>query len=399
VSEPTLDFCPAPASDVESCELDGARLVWRGPILHRLDCVGGLVWQCFDGKTTIGDICRILAEEFTATEAEVQRDVAALCAELLDEGLLAGGSSTMPEPPPLIRMGWPPSVPLDPGQHVAFATGRFVALTHDFGIRTDDARLATYFDRSLRAFAATGSPAHWYSVLSGPGNGERYRIYLDDEGILAAHDADLVARYLLWHINYEVIKTSPNHMLIHAAGATIGRQAVVLPGDMNAGKTTLVAGLVLDGFDFLTDEIVALNLETGLIDPYPRPLNVGSSSWEVLPSLRPPDRDNKDPIPELLWHVDPTSIRSDAVAPATPLRWVVAPRYESGSTTQLQPLSRPDAVQLLHRQAFNRHQVGNSGIRTLVRAVAPARCARLIIGDLASGVASVRRFVEDDESE
>src|SRR5207248_10581276 len=179
--------------------------------------------------------------------------------------------------------------------------------------------------------------------------------------------------------------------------ATIGRQAVVLPGDMNAGKTTLVAGLVLDNFGFLTDEVVALSLRTGLIDPYPRPLNIGLGSWEVLSSLRPSDRDEEDPLPELLWHVDPTSIRPDAVAGAASLRWVVAPRYERGSATEMQLLSRSDAVQLLHRQVFNGHQVGGSGIRALVSAVSRARCARLVIGDLGSAVAAVRRFLDDTE--
>jgi hypothetical protein len=224
---------------------------------------------------------------------------------------------------------------------------------------------------------------------------ERYRVYLDGDGLVAAPDTDVVARYLLWHVNYEVITTSSDHLLVHAAGATIGGQAVALPGEMNAGKTTLVAGLVLDGFQFLTDELVALNVSTGLIDPYPRPLNIGHGSWEALAPLRPADRDHQDPIPRLVWHVEPTSIRPDAVAQTAALRWVIAPRFEPGAPTRLEPLSRPDAIQLLHRHSFNGQRVGSAGIRALVTAVSAARCARLINSDLASAVTSVRRFVED----
>jgi hypothetical protein len=397
VTGSTLDFVPAPAPGVESCELDGERLVWHGATLHRLDAVGALVWECFDGMTTVGDIGRMLAEGFGATERDVQRDVSVLCAELFDEGLLEGGCLDTPEPRPVIRPGQPPSIPLDSDHELPYATGRFLALHHDFAIRTDDARLATYFDRSLRSFAAPGSSARWYSVVTGAEGKERYRIYLDGEGLLAAPDADVVARYLLWHVNYEVITTSSAHLLVHAAGATIGRQAVVLPGEMNAGKTTLVAGLVLDGFQFLTDELVALNVSTGLIDPYPRPLNIGRGSWEALSPLRPDDRDEDDPLPRLVWHVDPKSIRPDAVARAAPLRWVIAPRYEQGSPTRLEPLSRPEAVELLHRHAFNRQELGRTGVRALVNAVSRARCARLVSGDLAGAVASVRRFLDDPE--
>lgn len=393
--EAALDLLPLPASGVESCELDGERLVWQGSTLHRLNSIGAFVWRYFDGQTTVADLSRMLAEGFDANEADVQSDLLALCTQLLNEGLLRGGRSGRPEPAPLVyRYGRPPTVPLDPSDRLRHTTGRFLTFHHDFAVRTDDPRLAAYFTRTLLSFATSGSPARWYSVVTGGSSEERYRIYLDEEGLFAAKDIDRAVRYLLWHINAQVIQGSSGNLLIHAAGATMGDGAVVLPGEMNAGKTTLVAGLVLDGFGFLTDELVALNLETGLVDPYPRPLNIGKGSWEVLSRLQPADRDNGTPLPEGIWHVDVKSIRSDAVARPTPIRWVIAPTFQRGATTQLENMSRPEAVQLLLRVAFNAERFGGTGIRALVAAVRSARCARLVNGDLASAVAAVRRFLE-----
>ncbi len=221
---------------------------------------------------------------------------------------------------------------------------------------------------------------------------ESYLLYFDGEGLLETPDTDRVARYMLWHVNYEVITTTSTHFLVHGAAVTIGREAVVFPGEMNAGKTTLAAGLVLDGFGFLTDETVALNLSTGMIDPYPRPLNIGRGSWGVLASLRPADCDEEDPIARVAWHVDPGTIRPGAVASSATLRWVVAPRFEQGGPTRLDPISRAEAAMLLYRNAFNRHRLGSAGIRALVDAMRHADCARLPNGDLADAVASVRRF-------
>jgi hypothetical protein len=392
VSRSTLDFVPTPAPEVESAELDDERLVWRGAILHRLDTMGGIVWECFDGRTTLGEISRMLAETFGAAEGEVQRDVVALYEELIEEGLLEGGHVRRREAPVPPRPGRPPSSPLDLHREIPHATGRFVALGYDFAIRTDDARLAAHFERVLGSFTSSGSPARWYSVVKGDAS-DLFDIYVEEEGLLGAADADLVARYLLWHVNYQVIATTLTHVLVHASGATIGQEAVVFPGVMDAGKTTLVGGLVLDGFGFLTDELVAFNLQTGLIDPYPRPLNIGRGSWEVLAALRPSDRDEDDPVPRLAWHVDPGTIRPDAVAPPAALRWVIEPRFRRGNPTRLEPLSRPEAVVLLQRHAFNREQVGGAGIRALVEAVRHTDCARLENGDLASAVAAVRQFV------
>jgi hypothetical protein len=47
------------------------------------------------------------------------------------------------------------------------------------------------------------------------------------------------------------------------------------------------------------------------------------------------------------------SIRADAVAPPTPVGFVVVPRYERGATTAPTPLRRAEAVQQLADNAFD----------------------------------------------
>jgi hypothetical protein len=76
------------------------------------------------------------------------------------------------------------------------------------------------------------------------------------------------------------------------------------------------------------------------------------------------------------------SIRADAVAPPTPVGFVVVPRYERGATTAPTPLRRAEVVQQLADNAFNFRRLGACGLRLLAGVVAAAGCYRLCVGDL-----------------
>ena len=57
---------------------------------------------------------------------------------------------------------------------------------------------------------------------------------------------------------------------------------------MESGKTTLTTGLVRAGFCYLTDEAVSFDWETGVIEPFPKPLSIDPGSWFLFPELEPP---------------------------------------------------------------------------------------------------------------
>ena len=60
----------------------------RSGALRTLDPLGGLVWACFDGASTIDEIVTDLSEEFKSDRDAVRRDVIDLTRTLARDGLL-----------------------------------------------------------------------------------------------------------------------------------------------------------------------------------------------------------------------------------------------------------------------------------------------------------------------
>lgn len=398
-----MESVPRRATDVLESELDDELVLWHRGGLHRLDAVGAAVWRALDGHATVRSVAAELATAFRAPADDVSRDVFALCQQLGGQGLLAEPFGTLDEeerPPagdgPAVGPGPRPGLDgLRDGAPWAHRARRFQALGFDFSVRSNNPDIVDYLDCALGALVAEGGPtdaAHVYSVLER--HAGCFELYLDDLDLVVVERPDRAVRRLLWHVNSEVIRGAGNHLLIHAAGAVLGGTAVVLPGPMNAGKTTLVAGLVRDGFQYLTDELVALNLRSGLVDPYPRPLNLEEGAWDLLPELRPPGWSPGHPLAPRQWHVDLSRLRAGVLAGPTLARTVIAPRFEAGAETRLEALSRGSALELLHDQAMNAGTHGRAGFVALSQLVRQSNCVRLVAGNLRPAVALVRAAVD-----
>jgi hypothetical protein len=223
-----------------------------------------------------------------------------------------------------------------------------------------------------------------------------YRVTAVDEGwSLAWNDEPLGSRsgpdslllLLHWHVNQRTIAASVmRRTTFHAAAARSPRgHGVLLAAPMESGKTTTVTGLLRAGWDFLTDEAAAVELD-GTVLPYPKPLTIDHGSWPVFPDLDPGD---VDPL-ALSWLV-PAPATGSRVATSAPLRLIVFPAYTySGPTRMTRVAPSAAALALVHSTFF----FDQHGARDLSLAADLARrlpAFRLEIGDLAEAV----RLIDD----
>jgi hypothetical protein len=201
----------------------------------------------------------------------------------------------------------------------------------------------------------------------------------------ATNPGGLVNR-LLWRVNSEAIRRTRGFLLLHAGAASWNGAGVLLPAAMDSGKTTLVAGLIRAGFDYLSDEAAAIDPASTWVHPYPKPLSMEPSSVEAI-------RDLAGRLPakyawgtRVQYQIRPSDLRPRSVGTACPVRYVVAPEYDRTHETGLHPISRAAAVTILADNSFNLDRFGSRGVRTLARVVEQADCYRLRIGELDGAV-------------
>jgi hypothetical protein len=266
--------------------------------------------------------------------------------------------------------GWPP-------QYVA---GPFAGLGHSFDVLTSDTALHDYIASAFAGLTTTGPVAHHYEIRQLPSTeGTIHELHRDGAPVHRTLLPETTVGALSWSVNQAAVRSRPDLVIVHAAVATWGGSALLLPAAMEAGKTTLVAGLVLRGLGYLSDELAAIDPATLLVQPYPKPLTLERGSWPVLPALAPDVAQSVRPYTERQWQVGVQTIRPNAVADPARARWIVAPRYERGAATRLEPMGRSEMLKTLTEQCF---RLDAAGFRTLASVVGDSSCHRLVSGSL-----------------
>ena len=412
---------PSPKPGLVAAEVDGETVVYdpEADLLHHLETSASAVWARLDGTVSIDDLTARIAAAYTAPPETIRDDVLDLAGVLWDLGLLDGSSAPphTTRPPVGLAVGPVPGGELDlvdrPLPEAPYRTRRRRALEHVFEVVTNDVTVRDYLDEVLIGFAQAAAgeaavhelldlvPTAPASTAATPADHERndqpewrYVVRYDGETVVATGVLDIAITVLLWHVNAEVIRRSTEcYPLVHAGGVVSDGLAVMLPAPPESGKTTTVAGLLRAGFDYLTDEAVAIDPVDLLAQPYPKALSVDAGSWEVLADLRPPHADQISGQ----WHVPPTMVRPDAVAGSAPVRFVVTPSYQAGATTRLEPISRAASLMVLADSTFNFQHDPRRNLGILRRLVHGADCFRLTIGDLDAAVRLVTELVESEQ--
>ena len=269
------------------------------------------------------------------------------------------------------------------GEDWATQTPRLRTLELDFAVRCTDPVLGGYLGHVLSPFEADGEPREWWSIAPHRDDHELLELWIGDEISGRRRAGHPIVEHVLWRVNREAIHRSRSRfVLLHASAAVRDGRAVAFPAAMESGKTTLVAGLVRSGFEYLTDEAVAIDPDTLLVHPFPKALSIDPGSWQVLADLRPELDEAAQPFAETQWHVPVGDIRSGATAGPAPIEHFVFPRYDPTRPTELTAMPRSEAFLAAAENAFNLRDDGRRGFHALAESIRRAECHRLSVRDL-----------------
>jgi hypothetical protein len=235
-----------------------------------------------------------------------------------------------------------------------------------------------------------------------PATSYEIRALDDEQGMLLkngsrvqqGNGAGAMLTWVIADVSANALQRADGVVAVHAGVVASQGVAVLLPAPPDHGKTTTTIGLVRSGFDLLSDECAAIGLEDDLVHPFPRPLIVAPEAMALFPDLRASLPAWADRLRHLDYLVPPQEIRQDCLSGAREVRFVVAPRYEAGASTVLEPMSRADMLMLLIDQTFNLRIVDSRGVARLAEMLRGVECYRLRIGDLAEAVGLIAASVE-----
>jgi len=225
----------------------------------------------------------------------------------------------------------------------------FAFLDHRVVVVSDDPALVALVEDLYAPLRVDAAPEHLLALgrADGP-EGAGWFAAADGTVLVRSAAPGVAFSHLIFAANQQAIDDTAG-VRLHAAAAVRDEQAIVLPGVMNAGKSTLVAGLVQRGWAYLTDEVVALDAD-GRVRPYARPLSLGTAS-----PIRPWDWQAPAEARRFLGSsglVPAAALGPVARGPAA-IAAVVLPGYVRDAPVTVEHLDPADAVMAIAAQTFH----------------------------------------------
>jgi HprK-related kinase A len=182
---------------------------------------------------------------------------------------------------------------------------------------------------------------------------------------------------LEWGMNWCISVHGNQFLVIHAAAIERGGRVAILPGEPGAGKSTLTALLVHNGWRLLSDELTLINLDDLQVHPLSRPISLKNESIAIVRSAfgsavlsdEFPDT-TKGTVALMRPPVASVTRAGERAMPG----WIIFPRFKPGAPTSLRRRSRGAAFISIADNAFNYSIHGGRGFERLADVVERCDC-------------------------
>lgn len=215
----------------------------------------------------------------------------------------------------------------------------------------------------------TAAASHWtirligeelapLQVYAGP-TGTPLELMVNDD-----HAVDVVRR-----LGYYLADQSKDGLLFHAAALSWHAHGLLLPGVTQAGKTTLSAWLLAQGFSYLSDEPVYLPQGSTVMQAFSRPLNLRLQSLAALHAELALELTALTPSDGMNTLIAPSCLGVAAVQAEANLKLIIFPCYAPDQPLRFTRLSKAEAALQLMEGLVNARNLAHHGFPDVTRLV------------------------------
>ncbi|HEX9123132.1 MAG TPA: hypothetical protein VF984_07195 [Actinomycetota bacterium] len=197
-------------------------------------------------------------------------------------------------------------------------------------------------------------------------------VYASDGQVQRIASAPSILEYALWDANAMVPRLARDFLFLHAGAVVRGDRAILIPALMDAGKSTTVAALLAAGFDYLSDELGAIDPVTSFAYPFEKLLSLDADAVRFIPGLEERLADRQGLSAQLRQrYVRPQDLGA-SVGRAAPVQALVFLEGDRTGPPRLERLSHAEAVHRMVNHCFNLTRFGDRGLVLLTRVAAAA---------------------------
>jgi hypothetical protein len=284
-TESGLPIRPRAGVSLHLIEDEGVLLDRAGQKLYGLNTTGAFIWCCIEDGAAAADCVAQLRSTFDISERDARSYVAAAIDGWESLGLLTGAA--VPEPSGRSQTATVQSHAQPP--FAAVDRARYRLLDTTFELRFASRETAAYLDRFLAPLRESTAGADDPVIIDVRESGEQRALYHCDcliERWVAPHELVPTAKIALV---MSALERSRDFGALHAGAVCprLDEPCIVIAGPSGVGKSTLVAGLVANGFCSLGDDTIALARDTLAVRPVPFGICLKDGAWDLLSTRIP----------------------------------------------------------------------------------------------------------------
>ncbi len=376
-----------PRSDVYFFPFSEGAALFRQPTrqLTVLNKNAAVIWCLLNEVDTFDEAAFALQEKFSLGKDKATGDVREAVKFFQDNGFLNKGSSAeeierIPEDiivPGLYQgvQNVPTAVPLA-FKKVFRVPGRILEICYQ------DKEIGVMLDEAMAHLAIDPGPVVEARLLVVPAEKEAncWDIFSNTTSVFTDVSTESVLPHLLQLVFDLSCKALSQYFLFHAAVISKVSKAVLFPAHVGSGKTTLAAMLAKQGFQFFSDELAVIDVETMQVRPFTMPMSIKPGS---LPVLAPeyPELDtlanHLRPDGKVVRYLQPPTEslpKADATAAVSAL---VFPQYKEGAGNNFISLSKEETLQRLVRTCSSDRSLRPQDIKAMLAMVEQSECLAL----------------------